>query len=316
MAKAKEITGLDCAADALEWAAEVLRVRFDEVISLREAALDFANIEGVHDMRVATRRLRSALHDFMPLMKKRPLKDVRKELKRIADALGAVRDQDVAIVALEGLQVEAKTELIKEGIGKLIEERSKLRDAARLNLTKVIAVGNCSDLRERFGAAINEAVKRKKSAPIVSFNEVGRDVVTAGWQDLYDLGASLYAPFDIEEIHRMRISAKRLRYAIELFVACWGEKVAPFAEEISEMQSFLGEVHDCDVWIEGMGERLQMQNASRSDETSESDYQAATWLLSEFVKKRTKEYRSALNLWSEWLTNHFAQRMREMIQTA
>ena len=54
MAKAKEITGLDCAADALLWAAEVLRASFGEVLTLRSAALDFTDIEGVHAMRVAT----------------------------------------------------------------------------------------------------------------------------------------------------------------------------------------------------------------------------------------------------------------------
>jgi CHAD domain-containing protein len=313
MAKAKEITGIDCAADALEWAAEVLRVRFDEVIGLRGAALDFSDIEGVHSMRVATRRLRSSLRDFMPLMRKRPLQRARKELKQIADALGAVRDHDVAIAALEALQTEAKTEQVKEGIGRLLDERGKLRDKARLDLTEVIAVSQLNDLQERFQKAIDKATKRKKSGKIVSFNEAGRDVVTTSWQDLYDLGTSLYAPFNIEEIHEMRIAAKRLRYAIELFTACWGEKIAPFGEEISKMQSFLGEVHDCDIWIEGIGRSLQ--NISGNDEKNAGDYQAATWLLSEFVKKRTKEYRSALKLWSEWQTTRFAERMREMIQT-
>jgi CHAD domain-containing protein len=46
-----------------------LRVRFDEVVNLRGAALDFRSIEGVHNMRVATRRLRSALRDYTPFMK-------------------------------------------------------------------------------------------------------------------------------------------------------------------------------------------------------------------------------------------------------
>jgi len=121
MAKAKEITGLDCAGGALEWAAEVLRVRFDEIIDLRGAALDFSDIEGVHGMRVATRRLRSALRDFMPLMNKRPSKRIRRELKQIADALGAVRDQDVAIVALEDLRAGAENELIKAGIERFLQ---------------------------------------------------------------------------------------------------------------------------------------------------------------------------------------------------
>lgn len=314
MAKAKEITGLDCAEDALLWAAEVLRVRFEEVADLRGAAMDFSDIEGVHDMRVATRRLRSALRDFMPLMNKRPSRRVSKELKQLADALGAVRDQDVAVVALEELQADAETELTKEGIGKLLKERHNLREAARLNLTEILSGGNLDDLREQFTAAIDKATKSKKSKRIVSFNEVGRKVVAAGLQELLELGASLYEPFDVEELHEMRIASKRLRYAIELFVACWGAPLAPFADEIARMQSFLGEVHDCDIWIESLGKRLRrkVENA----ETGEGDYQTAVWLLSEFVKKRTREYRSALELWSEWEVSRFSEKMRAIIQAA
>ena len=65
--------------------------------------------------------------------------------------------------------------------------------------------------------------------------------------DLLNLGESLYHPFQFKELHKMRIATKRLRYAVELFTACWGESMTPFAEEIAEMQSYLGEAHDCDV---------------------------------------------------------------------
>lgn len=324
MAKAKEITGIDCAADALEWAARVLSVRFEEIVGLRAAALDFSDIEGVHAMRVSIRRLRSALHDFMPLMNKRPLKRAIKDLKQIAAALGVVRDQDVAIVALRQLQADAETDDVREGIGNLLREREALRDAARLDLTEALAVSRFNDLQERFTEAIAKATaagKKSNGRAAASFNEVGHKVVARGWRDLYDLGASLYHPFSIEELHEMRIAAKRLRYAIELFAACWGEKIAPFAEEVAKMQSFLGEVHDCDLWIENMSRRLQNDFRSAGDSSSngggmsENDYTTATWLLSEFIRKRTKEYRSALRLWSEWKTNSFAERMRSMIQS-
>ncbi|HLM00634.1 MAG TPA: CHAD domain-containing protein [Pyrinomonadaceae bacterium] len=323
MAKAKEITGIDCAADALEWAGRVLSVRFEEVAGLRAAALDFSDIEGVHAMRVSIRRLRSAMRDFMPLMNKRPLKRAIKDLKRTADALGVVRDQDVAIAALSQLQGEAETDAVREGIGNLLREREALRDAARLDLTEALAVGRFNDLSERFTEAIAKATtgggKKSNGRAAVSFNEAGHKVVARGWQDLYDLGASLYHPFNIEELHEMRIAAKRLRYAIELFAACWGEKIAPFAEEVAEMQSFLGEVHDCDLWIENMSRRLQKDlrgaGSKKGGGMSENDYTTATWLLSEFIRKRTKEYRSALRLWSEWKINGFAERMRAMIQS-
>lgn len=314
MAKAKEITGLDCTADALRRAAEVLRARFDEVVNLRGAALDFSDIEGVHSMRVATRRLRSALRDFMPLMDKRPSKRVRKELKKLADALGAVRDRDVAILALEKLQTEAETALIKEGIGKLLKERNDLRETARLNLTETLADRRLDDLQKRFTTTLDKAARQKNRKRTVSFNEAGREVVAAGLQDLLDLGASLYEPFKTEELHEMRIAAKRLRYAVELFVSCWGKRIAPFADEIADMQSFLGEAHDCDIWIESLGARLH--HGQDDAAINGSDYQTAVWLLSEFVRKRTKEYRSALKLWSEWKANDFSEKMRSTIQAA
>lgn len=317
MAKAKEITGIDCAADALEWAATVLRVRFEEVLERRDAALDFSDIEGVHATRVATRRLRSALRDFLPLVKKRPLQSVRKNLKEIADALGAVRDLDVAILALEHLQsaaeIDQTSEQIKEGIEKMLEERRALRERARANLTETPAASNPADLQEEFTMALDKAMRKKKRTRVVSFNEAGREAVAASLRKLCDLGESLYEPFNVEKLHEMRIAAKRLRYAVELFTACWGERVAPFAVEIAQMQSFLGEVHDCDVWIENLGRRLSDKGNSAANQ---NEHPVAMWLLSKFVKNRTKNYLAALQLWSEWEANDFTKRMRAIIQAA
>ena len=195
----------------------------------------------------------------------------------------------------------------------MLEERNGLRETARLNLTETLAAGNLGDLQDRFAAAIDKVARQKKSKRTVSFNEAGRDAVARSLQDLLDLGASLYEPFKTEELHEMRIAAKRLRYAVELFTACWGKAIAPFAEETAEMQGFLGEVHDCDIWIESMGRRLRRGQGNAT--ANGSDYQTAAWLLSEFVRKRTKEYRSALKLWSEWEANRFAERMRATIQS-
>ena len=314
MAKAKEITGLDCAADALEWAATVLRVRFDEVIELRGAALEFSDIEGVHAMRVATRRLRSALRDFLPLLKKRPLQKVRRNLKRIADALGAVRDQDVAILALEHLQAAAEidqiNEQIKEGIETLLRERRTIRETAQANLIQMLDADDLPKLQADFSAALDKAVRKNKRSRVVSFNEAGREAVTDSLRELCDLGACVYEPFNVEKLHEMRIAAKRLRYAVELFTACWGASVAPFAVEIAEMQSFLGEVHDCDVWLESLSERMRgRQNGA----AIENEHKAAVWLLSEFIKNRTKNYRAALKLWSEWEAADFTERMQAII---
>lgn len=303
MAKAKEITGLDCDANALEWAAKTLRVRFEEVLELRGAALDSEGIEGVHDMRVATRRLRSALRDFAHLMKKKSLKKISKDIKRIADTLGMARDQDVAIVALEKLRKKSKDRQVKEGIAKLIEERRVIRDQAQLDIMETLAVSNMEILQKSFEKTIDEATRQTTSARVITFNEAGRKVVGKSLEEFCDLSENIYEPFVDEPLHELRIAAKRLRYAVELYTACWGERIVPFGDGIAEMQGFLGEIHDADVWLESLSKRLR-----KADENA-----ANIWLLSEFIEKRTKNYRAALNLWSNWQKNDFINKMRAVI---
>jgi CHAD domain-containing protein len=305
MAKADEIAGLECSADAIIWAAKVLRVRFDEIVTLRGAVLDSADIEAVHDMRVATRRLRSALRDFASVLRKRPLKKINKDLKTLADSLGSARDEDVAIVALEKLQTKAKDEAVKTGISKLIDERRANRERVQLDLLETLAVSSIEDLHKRFDEAIDKSAQKKNKSKPTSFSDAGRDAVLKSLDEFCDLSEYLYAPFEVKNLHKLRISAKRLRYAIELFTACWGEKITPFAEEISEMQTFLGEVHDADAWIENFSRRLL--------ENDQEILQTNLWLLSRFVKLRTKNYCAAIELWSNWQTERFIKNLRELI---
>jgi tRNA1(Val) A37 N6-methylase TrmN6 len=75
----------------------------------------------------------------------------------------------------------------------------------------------------------------------------------------------------------------------------------------------LGEVHDCDVWLENLSVRMR---GRRNGLVTGNEYKAAVWLLSEFIKNRTKNYRAALKLWSEWEANDFTKRMQAIIQTA
>jgi CHAD domain-containing protein len=306
MGKASEIVGLECTADALVWAGEVLRARFDEIVELRGAALNSDDIEAVHDLRVATRRLRSALRDFAPVMRKGAHKSVGRDIKNLADVLGTARDLDVAIVALEKLQRRAKEEPVKTGIQNLIDEKRSARERAQLDLMEALGVSAIEDLRDRFFTAIEKSTKRKKNkSATLSFNEAGREAVFESLQEFCRLSSSLYEPFEIKRLHKLRICAKRLRYAIELFTACWGASMAPYAEEVAEMQSYLGEIHDADAWIESISRRLRENEKEISP--------AHLWLLSRFVRLRTKNYCRAIELWSRWQSEKFIERLRELV---
>jgi CHAD domain-containing protein len=343
MAKAKEISGLDFGAAASDGIRLILRSRFAEMRSYRDAALDWSDIEGVHDMRVASRRLRSALRDFMPFLRQRKLRRFNKDLKALADALGAVRDQDVAITALEKLAAEAPSE-VSAGIEPFLDARRQKRDLARSELSKMITDDALRRLEDEFNAVLDYGLKGprkrkseddRKAAERVSCRRAGRDVIAARFRDLLDLSTSLYQPHKTKSLHEMRIMAKRLRYAIELFAPCWSEPLASFAKEIAKLQTSLGELHDCDVWIAEIGAVLRKTghdagiggavvpgdkktgDASATGEITKDAQahrrSAAIWLLDYFVEQRTQHFRDALARWHEWELTGFDAQLAAMI---
>ena len=100
MAKARRIPGLGANDPYAAAAAKILAVRVRELLDHAGGVLDIGDIERVHDMRVATRRLRAALEVFAPCFPRAELKAGLGEVKALADALGERRDRDVAIGAL------------------------------------------------------------------------------------------------------------------------------------------------------------------------------------------------------------------------
>lgn len=104
MAKARDIPGLDGRHSFRAVAREAVAVRAAEVFEHAAGVLDTEDIERVHDMRVATRRLRAVLEVFAPAFDKDQHQSVLSDVKALADALGARRDPDVQLAALAGLE--------------------------------------------------------------------------------------------------------------------------------------------------------------------------------------------------------------------
>lgn len=159
MKKSKRIEGLDCEAPVREAAGFALRAKLELMFALRDAALDFSDIEGVHKMRVASRRLRSALRDFRPYLA-RPVST--KKLRAVARALGAVRDEDVAIEMIERLAAEVGDDT-SAGVERIAIERRERRVRARAKLRTAIGDAALWALRERFDAHLHAATKAEKA---------------------------------------------------------------------------------------------------------------------------------------------------------
>ena len=118
MAKAAEIDVNAFEPFALA-AARIVRVRADELFEHAEEVLDTSDIERVHDMRVASRRLRAVLEIFEPCFSKGDFKIALRDVKALADALGERRDPDVHIEDMEALEKEVPA-LARPGIDALV----------------------------------------------------------------------------------------------------------------------------------------------------------------------------------------------------
>lgn len=120
MAKARPIPDLSAHDAYAAAAAKIVTVRSQELVDHSRDVLDMGDIERVHAMRVATRRLRAALEIFAVCFPRKLHRAALSDVKELADALGERRDRDVAIEALESF-ADALPAADRRGVGGLVE---------------------------------------------------------------------------------------------------------------------------------------------------------------------------------------------------
>jgi CHAD domain-containing protein len=150
MAKAREI-GLDPEGPFDVAARRAVAVRAQELFEHAEGVLDTSDIERVHDMRVATRRLRAALEVFAGAFAKDELRPVLRDVKRLADALGERRDPDVHIEEFTKLRARFK-QADRPGIDLLLEELRGEQARGNERLALALDEARDSDLADRLAA--------------------------------------------------------------------------------------------------------------------------------------------------------------------
>ncbi len=150
MAKARPIPDLRADDAYGPAAAKIVRVRSQELADHSRGVLEMGDIEGLHDMRVATRRLRAALEVFAPCFQKKAHRAALHEVKELADALGERRDRDVAIAELE----EGDRDGVESLIGALRMQQLQANEALRPHVS--------TDRLIRLRASLDELVRRAK----------------------------------------------------------------------------------------------------------------------------------------------------------
>jgi len=151
MAKARAIPDLSADEPMALGAARIVAVRTEELQEHSHEVLDLGDIERVHDMRVATRRLRAALEVFEVCFPKELHRPLLADVKELADALGERRDRDVAIDSLRAFAGKLAAP-DRRGVEGLVEtlglEQAEANEALGPQVTAERVESLCERLRE------------------------------------------------------------------------------------------------------------------------------------------------------------------------
>ena len=200
--------------------------------------------EGVHQARVGTRRLRSDLRAFGSLLLPAWAAALRDELSWLADALGAVRDADVLLERLQQ-RVASLPEGDRPAGRALVERLGAEREAARSRLLDVLDDQRYLDLLDRLIDAVHHpAVVARADRPA---RKVLPGLAAEPWKRLRKAVQALPADPPEEDLHAVRIRAKRARYAAEVAAVAAGKPARRFAKAVAGLQEVLGALQDAAV---------------------------------------------------------------------
>jgi CHAD domain-containing protein len=227
-------------------AASLIRLlRHDVVVRLD------SHPEGVHKARVATRTIRSDLRTFGPLVDPVWARGLRDELWWLAGLLGRVRDADVLLMRLRG-RVDELRDPAAKSTPQVLATLERQRALAQEKLLEALGSERYVELLDRLVAAAHAPVLTEQAARPAA--DVVPDLLKGPWRSLRKSVTALSKLPSAEELHDVRIKAKRCRYAAEAVAPVAGKRAAAFAARAAALQDALGEHNDAvvaEAWLQG-----------------------------------------------------------------
>jgi CHAD domain-containing protein len=243
---------------------KIFSQQFARMLAHEKGTRKGENIEELHDMRVAIRRMRAAAKIFETYMDSKKLRPHLKELKSTLGALRDVRDLDVfrekAEEYLKKLPPENKNDL-EPLFTVLAEERKK----ALKNMLLYMDSEKYANFKKEFAYFLSVSkywalptTTRKNDALPHRVKDVLPSILYSSFADISSYSEWVEGPYvSVERLHRLRIAAKGLRYTFEFFEGTLEKEAETMIKEFKILQDHLGDIQDDVVAIDLLGSYLQ-----------------------------------------------------------
>jgi CHAD domain-containing protein len=293
--------------------ARVMLAQLDRALEHEAGTRAGVDAEDLHKMRVATRRLRVAVRTFgkvlapapdvvAPLGPRLPVGPAVRATQALAAALGRVRDLDVFVAAVREHAATAGG-LDREALERVVADRLAERAAAREELLCFLdgeaMAALRHDFRDGLAALAGNHAEGRADRGAGPGGETVREraprAIVRSLRALRTCGATLQAP-TIDELHQVRIRAKRFRYTCEFFAPAFAAALDQSIATATAIQDTLGALHDVEVW-----EGVLLADIGRiaGDPARAADAAAIARLIGDYRAHRDEALRRFRERWAE-----------------
>jgi CHAD domain-containing protein len=281
------------------------------------------DIEYIHRMRVASRRLRNALPIFRPAFPIKKMDTWGKEIRRITRSLGAARDLDVQLDSLHKfLDSIHSTSQFLPGIRRLILRLEQQRTRLQANVIRALNHFEGSNIAQEMHNTLDPLALQQDSTvpPHADLYYLAFETISSRLVDFFQREIAIRAPENMTDLHAQRISAKHLRYTLELFSPLYPNELRSYLNTCRKFQDQLGLLHDCDVWIALLPEFMTEEKQRTIDYYGRPDpYNLLIPGLLEFqlsrLAIRKSQFVEFLDDWDTVLSKGLWEKLRAQINT-
>ena len=195
------------------------------------------SVDGIHDMRVASRRLRAAIKEFRKWLPENQCKAWTKKIRRITQSLGRPRELDVMLLAIKSRTTENVD--MHEALSFAACTLERLRDDADAQCEDALRIVQNGTLSEEADALLGAASPRQQCFVLRLGKRLARQLDEAA--SVYDTW--ICAP-NADDLHRLRIACKKLRYACEIHARHYPGHMPGFIRHLKSLQDSLGRWND------------------------------------------------------------------------
>lgn len=311
--------------DSIGWfGCRVLCSQFSCMLSHEKGTIKGEDIDDLHDMRVAVRRMRAAAKVFGVYLDSGKLEPHLKELRRTLRALGGVRDIDVFREKAEKY-LETLPSGHEHDLDQLITIISHEREKARENLLDYLDTRKYNRFKKDFSDVLSSpeilvlpTTNEKCDALPHRIMDVLPSILYSHLSDVYAYSEwveGLYLPVD--RMHRLRIATKGLRYTLEFFEGLLGDDAKIMIDELKNLQDHQGDLHDAIVAIDLLnsflktGEWGSVENGSTPEKIDLSEGMGG---VKAYLKYREEELQTLLDTFPEAWGKIRNKEFRKMIE--